>query len=78
MPPHLFATGGYQAFVLGGAERAWLVFALATGLVAIATALYLMRGCSLPTRAPTRCARLWPWSKKAPAPSCAGSSRGSR
>src|SRR5208283_1388434 len=28
----------------GGAERAWLVFALATGLVAIATALYLMRG----------------------------------
>ena len=29
MPPHLFATGGYQAFVLGGAERAWLVFALA-------------------------------------------------
>jgi K(+)-stimulated pyrophosphate-energized sodium pump len=44
MPPHLFATGGYQAFVLGGAERAWLVFALATGLVAIATALYLMRG----------------------------------
>ena len=30
--------------MLGGAERAWLVFALATGMVAIATALYLMRG----------------------------------
>src|ERR1039457_672186 len=44
MPPHLFAAGGYQAFVLGGAERVWLVFALVTGVVAIATALYLMRG----------------------------------
>ena len=44
MPAHLFATGGYQAFVLGGAERGWLVFALLTGVVAIATALYLMRG----------------------------------
>ena len=44
MPPHLFAAGGYQAFVLGGAERVWLVFALLTGVVAIATALYLMRG----------------------------------
>ena len=30
--------------MLGGAERGWLVFALATGLVAIVTALYLMRG----------------------------------
>jgi K(+)-stimulated pyrophosphate-energized sodium pump len=44
MPPHLFAAEGYQAFVLGGAERDWLVFALATSLVAIGTALYLMRG----------------------------------
>ena len=44
MPHLLAADGGYQAFVLGGAERVWLVFALATGLVAIATALYLMRG----------------------------------
>ena len=44
MPPHLLAAGGYQAFVLGGAERVWLVFALLTGVVAIATALYLMRG----------------------------------
>ncbi len=44
MPPHLLAAGGYQAFVLGGAERDWLVFALGTGVVAIATALYLMRG----------------------------------
>jgi len=43
--PHLLAAdGGYQAFSLGGAERGWLVFALATGIVAIATALYLMRG----------------------------------
>ena len=45
MLPHLLAAdGGYQAFTLGGAERGWLVFALATGVVAIATALYLMRG----------------------------------
>ncbi|HVA22647.1 MAG TPA: sodium-translocating pyrophosphatase [Candidatus Micrarchaeia archaeon] len=45
MLPHLLAAdGGYQAFSLGGAERGWLVFALATGIVALATALYLMRG----------------------------------
>jgi K(+)-stimulated pyrophosphate-energized sodium pump len=43
--PHVLASdGGYQAFTLGGAERGWLFFALATGLVAILGALYLMRG----------------------------------
>jgi K(+)-stimulated pyrophosphate-energized sodium pump len=43
--PHLLASdGGYQAFTLGGAERGWLLFALATGLVAILLALYLARG----------------------------------
>jgi K(+)-stimulated pyrophosphate-energized sodium pump len=43
--PHLLASdGGYQAFTLGGAERGWLLFALATGLVAILVALYLARG----------------------------------
>ncbi len=45
MPTHLLASsGGYQAFSLGGAERAWLGFALAAGAVAILVALYLMRG----------------------------------
>ena len=45
MLPHLLAAdGGYQAFILGSSERAWLWFALATGVVAIATAVYLMRG----------------------------------
>ena len=45
MTPHLLASaGGYQAFTLGGAERGWLVFALATGLVAISMAIYLVRG----------------------------------
>ncbi len=45
MHPHLLASsGGYQAFTLGGAERAWLGFALAAGVVAILVALYLMRG----------------------------------
>jgi K(+)-stimulated pyrophosphate-energized sodium pump len=45
VPSHLLAvSGGYQAFPLGGAERAWLGFALATGAVAILVALYLMRG----------------------------------
>ncbi len=45
MHPHLLASsGGYQAFTLGGAERAWLGFALAAGAVAILVALYLMRG----------------------------------
>jgi K(+)-stimulated pyrophosphate-energized sodium pump len=43
--PHLLASdGGYQAFTLGGAERGWLFFALATGLVAIGLAFHLMRG----------------------------------
>ncbi len=45
MYSHLLASsGGYQAFTLGGAERAWLGFALAAGVVAILVALYLMRG----------------------------------
>ncbi|MHB8457414.1 MAG: sodium/proton-translocating pyrophosphatase, partial [Acidimicrobiales bacterium] len=45
MHPHLLASsGGYQAFQLGGADRAWLGFALAAGAVAILVALYLMRG----------------------------------
>jgi K(+)-stimulated pyrophosphate-energized sodium pump len=43
-PPLLASDGGYQAFTLGGAERGWLFFALATGLVAILVALYLVRG----------------------------------
>jgi len=45
VPPHLLAAdGGYQAFALGPSEKSWLGFALATGVVAILTALYLMRG----------------------------------
>ena len=43
MPPPLLASD-YQAFALGGTGRAWLVFALLTGVVAIAIAFYLMRG----------------------------------
>jgi K(+)-stimulated pyrophosphate-energized sodium pump len=43
--PHLLASsGGYQAFVLGGAERAWLLFALAAGVAAILVGVFLMRG----------------------------------
>ncbi len=45
MTPHLLASsGGYQAFTLAGAERGWLIFALATGLFAIGVAMYLVRG----------------------------------
>ncbi|MHB1487205.1 MAG: sodium-translocating pyrophosphatase [Acidimicrobiales bacterium] len=36
--------GGYQPFHLGGAEMTWLFLALAAGVVAIAVALYLMKG----------------------------------
>jgi K(+)-stimulated pyrophosphate-energized sodium pump len=43
VPPHVLASD-YQPFVLGGSGRGWLVFALLTGVVAIATAFYLMRG----------------------------------
>jgi K(+)-stimulated pyrophosphate-energized sodium pump len=35
--------GGYQAFVLHGAEKEWLFFALLTGVVALLTAFVLMR-----------------------------------
>ena len=45
MTPHfLAASGSYQAFRLGGTEKLWLVFALATGVVAIGVGAYLMRG----------------------------------
>ena len=37
------ASGGYQVFHLRGVEWAWLVFALACALVALGTALVLMR-----------------------------------
>ncbi len=40
----LASEGGYQAFHLGAGERDWLVFALATGLVALVTGFILMRG----------------------------------
>src|ERR1700694_5863117 len=40
----LAAEGGYQAFTLGGAEKAWLVFALLAALTALLVGAYLMRG----------------------------------
>ena len=40
----LASDGGYQAFHLGSGEVGWLLFALGTGIVAIATGLILMRG----------------------------------
>jgi K(+)-stimulated pyrophosphate-energized sodium pump len=40
----LAAEGGYQSFVLTGAEKAWLAAALAAALVGIAAGLVLMRG----------------------------------
>ena len=44
---HLLASeGGYQAFTLRAAEKDWLYFALATGVLALLFALSLMRGCS--------------------------------
>ncbi len=39
----LAAEGGYQTFSLGGAEKAWLVFAMAAAVVAVAVGVYLMR-----------------------------------
>src|ERR1700691_4346341 len=38
------ATEGYQAFHLGGGDKAWLYFALAAGLVGILAGLVLIRG----------------------------------
>ncbi len=41
---HLLATeGGYQAFVLTGAEKGWLVFALAAAAAGVIVGLVLMR-----------------------------------
>jgi len=78
MPPHLFATGGYQAFVLGGAERVWLVFALGTGVVAIATALYLMRGVLAADTGTDKMREIAAAIQEGAAPSCVASSRRSR
>jgi K(+)-stimulated pyrophosphate-energized sodium pump len=43
-PSVLASSAGYQNFVLGSSEKAWLGFALGTGVVALVVALYLMRG----------------------------------
>jgi K(+)-stimulated pyrophosphate-energized sodium pump len=40
----LAAEGGYQGFTLGGAEKAWLVFALAAAVAGLLVGFYLMRG----------------------------------
>ena len=50
----LAAEGGYQEFTLGGAEWAWLLFSVATALLAIAVGFFLCRASSPPTRAPRR------------------------
>jgi K(+)-stimulated pyrophosphate-energized sodium pump len=45
MTHHLFAAeGGYQGFVLHGAEKTWLVLALVAALFGITVGLVLMRG----------------------------------
>jgi K(+)-stimulated pyrophosphate-energized sodium pump len=43
MPVVLAAEGGYQSFELGAGEMAWLWFAVATAVAAIAVGLVLMR-----------------------------------
>ncbi|MDA8185048.1 MAG: sodium-translocating pyrophosphatase [Acidimicrobiales bacterium] len=40
----LAAEGGYQAFVLTGAAKAWLVFALVAAIAGMSVGLFLMRG----------------------------------
>ncbi|HTT87400.1 MAG TPA: sodium-translocating pyrophosphatase [Acidimicrobiales bacterium] len=44
MTHFLAAEGGYQSFLLTGAEKAWLVVALAAALFGIVVGLVLMRG----------------------------------
>ena len=45
MTHHLFAAeGGYQGFVLTGAEKLWLVLALVAAVFGITVGLFLMRG----------------------------------
>ena len=42
---HIVASeGGYQAFTLHGAEKGWLYFALAAGVLSVLVAVNLMRG----------------------------------
>ncbi len=41
---HLLAEGGYQAFLLTGTEKGWLVFAMICAVASIGTGLVLMRG----------------------------------
>jgi K(+)-stimulated pyrophosphate-energized sodium pump len=53
--PHLLASSGsYQAFTLGGAERGWLLFALAAGVAAILVGAFLMRGVIAADRGTTK------------------------
>ena len=40
----LASAGGYQAFILSGVDKAWLIFALAAGAVGLIVGLILMRG----------------------------------
>jgi K(+)-stimulated pyrophosphate-energized sodium pump len=45
LTPHLVASeSGYQAFTLSGSAKIGLIFALATGVVALCVGVYLMRG----------------------------------
>jgi K(+)-stimulated pyrophosphate-energized sodium pump len=44
MPIVLAAEGGFQEFTLGSTEWAWLVFALATSILAIIVGFFLSRG----------------------------------
>ncbi len=41
---HLLADSGYQAFILSGAEKGWLIFALVAAAVSIVFGVVLMRG----------------------------------
>ncbi len=41
---HLVAEGGYQDFFLHNAEKGWLAFAMAAGVISIIVAIILMRG----------------------------------
>lgn len=70
----LAAEGGYQTFELGGGEIAWLWFAAATAVAAIAVGFALMRTVCGPTPARHGWARSPRRSRRAPWPTCGASS----
>ena len=72
----LAAEGGYQEFVLGTAEWAWLIISVVTALIALGVGFLLSRGVLKADQGTEKMKEIAAApSRKAPWPTCGGSSR---